>query len=166
MCFSQKERKGKERPAFTRTLDTSLNSTEGKFWEMNTFQQARSCYQTLLKLQELSAASFTKSRLRLHAQQSFRHAHTLQTRLNRDVRAWQGCISDELHIPGTRGWILPPLRRPGTSDAGQTESSVPARISVGCRPAGWKGRIPRGSAKHSFPALEHKPRQETGQPAL
>ena len=50
MCFSQKERKGKERPAFTRTLDRSLNSTEGKFWETNTFQQARSCYQTLLKL--------------------------------------------------------------------------------------------------------------------
>lgn len=45
MCFNQKERKGKERPAFTRTLDTSLSSTEGKFWETNTFQQARSSYQ-------------------------------------------------------------------------------------------------------------------------
>lgn len=44
MCFNQKERKGKERHAFTRTLDTSLNSTEGKFWEMNTFQQAQSSY--------------------------------------------------------------------------------------------------------------------------
>ena len=44
MCFNQKERKGKESCAFTRTSDTALNSTEGKFWEMNTFQQARSSY--------------------------------------------------------------------------------------------------------------------------
>ena len=59
-------------------LSIAQKGNSGK-WTHSSRPEATIILTALWKLQELSAASFTKSRLRLHAQQPFRHTHATNT---------------------------------------------------------------------------------------
>lgn len=165
--LQSKERKGKERPALLGHW-THLSAAQKGNLETNTFQQALEAainLTALLKLQELSAASFTKSRLRLHTQQPFRHTHATNMPKRR-CKAWQGCISDELHIPGTRDGSY--CLYDGQDIRCWTNGILWSQRDLsGMQTSRVERAHPKGLSQAFFPPpLEHKPRQENGQPEL
>lgn len=74
MCFNQKEKEKKGLPLLRHWthLSAAQKGNSGKQTHSSKPEAAINLT-ALLKLQELSAASYTKSRLRLHTQQPFRH---------------------------------------------------------------------------------------------